>query len=135
MEKMTLICRRLWLHSAIQKMPDRYNTVLIDGGRQLSSGLRQKICLARAFYHAGDWLLLDEPTNNLDQQSVEAVLQLCVEFKLRGVGLVVATHDDRWQKIADEVVTLVDGVANVAQIKITNSTRRLDSVVAADFIA
>ena len=52
---------------------DGYETVVGDGGRQLSAGQRRRLALARAFLRDAPLVLLDEPTADLDPASAALV--------------------------------------------------------------
>ena len=55
----------------VRELPDGYDTLVGDGGRQLSAGQLQRIALARAFLRDAPFVILDEPTANLDPDSAE----------------------------------------------------------------
>jgi len=57
------------IHNDIIKMPMSYHSLISDMGAALSSGQRQRILLARAFYRDPDVLFLDEGTANLDPET------------------------------------------------------------------
>ncbi len=53
----------------IGKLPDTYSSLLgklFSGGQELSTGERQKIALARAFFRDAEIVILDEPASSLD---------------------------------------------------------------------
>ena len=59
----------------IRELPHGYDTLVGDGGRQLSAGQCQRIALARAFLRDAPFLILDEPTAKLDPESAELVTE------------------------------------------------------------
>lgn len=93
----------------IDELPQRYQTVVGEGGALLSGGQRQRLTLARAFYRRPRLLLLDEPTNQLDEATADAIYGSL--RKLPGSpSIVVVTHDDRAAlRYADELHTFSDG--------------------------
>jgi len=58
-----------------------------------SSGMEQRLALARAFLHDPELLLLDEPYTGLDPQAVRHLQDVLVRFHGRGKTIVVTTHD------------------------------------------
>ena len=70
-------------HSFIMSLPEQYNTVIRENANNLSSGQKQRIAIARAFYRNTPIILMDEPTASLDAESENEVKQalekLCYE--------------------------------------------------------
>ena len=56
-------------HSFIRRLPDGYNTVIADGGSNLSAGQRQLLCIARVMLCLPPMLILDEATSSIDTRT------------------------------------------------------------------
>ncbi len=83
---------------------------------QLSGGQQQRVALARALCTQPQFLLADEPTGNLDSHIGEEVIQLCLRARDRhGMGMIVATHDQRIADMMDHALLLEDGI--VTQVR------------------
>jgi heme exporter protein A len=76
-----------------------------DFAGELSSGLRARLQLAVATWHAPPLLLLDEPSANLDEAGRAILRRVVAEQRKRGLAL-VATNDTRDLEMCDERVTL-----------------------------
>ena len=72
----------------------------------MSGGQQQRVAIARALAHDPPLIVADEPTAHLDYVQVEGVLGLIRELAAPGRLVVVATHDDRFNPLADRVVEL-----------------------------
>jgi ATP-binding cassette, subfamily C, bacterial CydD len=92
----------------IRALPAGYDTIVGDGGRQLSAGELQRIALARAFLRDAPFVILDEPTANLDQESAEVVAE-AVERLRAGRTVLLAVHRPQLAARADRVVRLEAG--------------------------
>lgn len=80
-----------------------------DGGRSLSGGEAQRICIARALLDEERTIwILDEPTARLDAQTSSALIASVVRCAQRR-ALVVATHSSAWHGFFDEVIDLGRG--------------------------
>jgi ATP-binding cassette subfamily C protein LapB len=89
-------------------LPDGYETVLAEGGRQLSGGQRQAICIARAFVGDPKIIILDEPSSAMDNFSEQQLLN-----DLKGLlvdkTLILITHRGTLLSLVDRVVVFDSG--------------------------
>ena len=77
---------------------------------QLSGGEKQRVSIARALVNDPTLILADEPTANLDSKIGHEIMRLLQHIaKDRGRSVVIVSHDQRIQDIADRVLWLEDG--------------------------
>lgn len=78
--------------------------------RKYSLGMKQRLGIAAAIMESPELILLDEPTNALDQDGIDQITDLIRREKMRGILIVIASHDQHLlQQLADEVYTVTDG--------------------------
>lgn len=84
--------------------------ILDQKPHECSLGQRQRAAIARAVLTCAPYILLDEPTSALDQRNREILIDVLMETKVSGRGLLIVTHDERdFEEIADENFILEDG--------------------------
>ncbi len=71
------------LHEFIETLPEKYETVIGEGGARLSGGQAQRLALARAFLKGVPILILDEPTSSLDPET-ESLLEESTRRLMQG---------------------------------------------------
>ena len=77
---------------------------------QLSGGEQQRVAIARALAKKPSLLLCDEPTGALDYHTSKEILKLLEDVSRKyGNTVVMVTHNDALQNMADRVVKLRDG--------------------------
>lgn len=94
--------------SYIEKLPDGYNTVLSDGGINISKGQRQLITIARALLSDSPVLILDEATSNVDSRTEIQIRQAMDELTRNRTSFIIA-HRLSTIKNADLIIVLQDG--------------------------
>ena len=78
--------------------------------RKLSGGEQQRLALARALARAPSILFMDEPTASLDVAQTRIVEELIARIALRGVKIIMSTHDlGQARRLAQEILFLVGG--------------------------
>jgi len=97
-----------WL-SFVDELPDTWHTQLQREGHPLSTGQRQRLAIARAFYGNPRWVVLDEPNSALDESGEQDLLALLAQRKNLGCTLVVISHRQSVLNLADKVLVLDRG--------------------------
>ncbi|MEN9243675.1 MAG: ABC transporter ATP-binding protein [Gloeomargarita sp. DG02_5_bins_242] len=92
----------------IERLPDRYETLVGERGYRLSGGQRQRIALARAILRQPSILVLDEATSALDSESESLVQKALYEFQQNRTVLVIA-HRLSTIRNADQILVLEHG--------------------------
>jgi sodium transport system ATP-binding protein len=76
----------------------------------LSTGMKQKVNIARTLIHDPKVVIFDEPTTGLDVKAAEQILQVVEEQKAVGHTVVLSTHHmHEVERLADQVVLLHQG--------------------------
>ena len=103
-EEIKYVARLAMADHFIRTLPDGYDTVLKQGGDDLSQGQRQLITIARAFLADPSILILDEATANVDTRT-EVEVQKAMNTLLKGRTSIVIAH--RLSTIKNEDFLLV----------------------------
>lgn len=74
-----------------------------------SLGMRQRLGLAQAIMEGPRLLILDEPMNGLDNQGVEDMRRLLLDFRNRGVTILLASHNPLDVSLLCDQVFTIDG--------------------------
>jgi putative ABC transport system ATP-binding protein len=73
---------------------------------RLSGGQQQRVAFARALVYDPPLVLADEPTAHLDPAQADTILRLIRDMRRPGRLVVVATHDVRFDPLADQVLRM-----------------------------
>ena len=95
-------------HEFIERLPDRYATIVGERGIKLSGGQRQRVAIARAILKDPAVLVLDEATSNLDTES-ERLIEDAMEKLLVGRTTLIIAHRLSTVRRADRLVVLDRG--------------------------
>ena len=88
---------------------------------ELSGGEQQRVAVARALVLEPKVLLADEPTGNLDAKTGDSVFDLLQELNhIKGVTLIVVTHNLKLAENMTRQIQLVDGKALIEKARFTN---------------
>jgi ATP-binding cassette subfamily B protein len=85
------------------------DTMLQDGGRPLSSGEKQLVCIARAFAFNPDLIIFDEATSYMDSQS-EVKIHDAMKKLMEGRLSIIIAHRLSTVKSCDQILVLRDGL-------------------------
>ncbi len=97
-----------YAHDFITRMPDGYQTIVEEEGKNLSGGQRQRIAIARAILQQPRIVLLDEATSALDTESEQRVTQN-LDTVFAGRTILMIAHRLSSIRQADLIVVLDRG--------------------------
>lgn len=99
-EEIIEACKKAQIHDFIMNLPEGYETKASELGDNFSGGERQRLGLARAFLHQGDFIILDEPTSNLDSYNEKNIMDN-VKKQSNGKTVIIVSHRDSTFEHAD----------------------------------
>ncbi|MFA6104639.1 MAG: ABC transporter ATP-binding protein, partial [Victivallaceae bacterium] len=79
-KEITRIAKKAQIHEFIESLPEKYDTVVEEGGANLSEGQKQRISLARALLKDADIIILDEPTASLDNTTENSICEMLKNY-------------------------------------------------------
>lgn len=101
-------CRTAGIAELVAGLRDGYHTILGEQGMDLTTGLRQRIALARLLVQDPPILMLDEPAAALDSSSSDEFSR-ALEAALKGRTVALVSHDVRSAMKADRIFVLKEG--------------------------
>ena len=84
-------CKFAAAQDFIEKLPNKYDTIIGENGIKLSGGQKQRLSIARAILKDSSIILLDEATSSLDSES-EAVIQKAIENLTKNKTTLIIAH-------------------------------------------
>jgi ATP-binding cassette, subfamily B, bacterial PglK len=114
---------RAHLQDVIDKLPNKFNTIVGERGVRLSGGQRQRIGIARALYKNANILVFDEATSALDNKTEDSVMK-SIEALGKEITVIMIAHRITTLKKCTKVIELADGkIVNVGSYRdIINSS-------------
>ena len=112
MEEIVEAAKLAGLDEFITKLKDGYNTMLVEGGANLSQGEKQLLCIARIMLTKPPMLILDEATSNIDTRT-ELHIQEAFDKIMKGRTTFIVAH--RLSTITSADLILVMNKGNVIE--------------------
>ena len=102
--------RRAYILDYINSLPDKFDTMVSEGGNNLSGGQRQRIAIARIFLRKPKILILDEATSALDNTSEKHIQEEIEKMKEENNTTIIAiAHRLTTLKNCDRIIVLNKG--------------------------
>lgn len=110
LEEVEEASKKAYIYDYINELPDKFNSVISEGGNNLSGGQRQRIAIARIFLRKPKILILDEATSALDNTS-EKHIQTEIEKlqKENNTTIISIAHRLTTLKNCDKIIVLNKG--------------------------
>lgn len=107
-EQIEAAARAAHAHSFIRRLPQGYDTVIQNGGEELSQGQRQLLCIARVMLCLPPMLILDEATSSIDTRT-ELKIQSAFLKMMDGRTSFIVAHRLSTIREADVILVMRDG--------------------------
>lgn len=102
--------KKAYILDYINNLPEKFNSMISEGGNNLSGGQRQRIAIARIFLRKPKILILDEATSALDNTSEKYIQAEIEKMKLKNNTTIIAiAHRLTTLKNCDRIIVLNKG--------------------------
>ncbi len=107
-EEMIQAAKDAQAYDFIMALPDKFDTVLDQGGTNVSGGQKQRLCIARAMLRRPAILILDDSTSAVDS-ATEAAIRESFAQNLAGTTVILIAQRISSVRYADQILVLDDG--------------------------
>ena len=97
------------LKDYVLSLDDALDTDIYEAGKIMSTGQKQRLCIARALLRNVEIYLLDEITSNVDRENTRLILSYFKELSKDGKTIISVTHDKEYIPFADMTYELCSG--------------------------
>jgi len=108
MEEIKYATKQAYISSVIEKLPNKYETIIGAQGNNLSGGERQRIAIARALLSKAPILIFDEPTSSLDSESNNSIQETFNALK-SDKTIIMITHKLQFLEEYDRIIVMKNG--------------------------
>ena len=110
-EEIVRVCKLAQADGFIQEFPDKYETILDQGGTNVSGGQKQRICIARALLKKPKILILDDSTSAVDTKT-DALIRKAFREEIPNTTKIIIAQRITSVEDADRIIVLDDGKIN-----------------------
>ena len=110
-EELVRVCKLAQADPFIQEFPDKYDTVLDQGGTNVSGGQKQRLCIARALLKKPKILILDDSTSAVDTKT-DALIRKAFREEIPNTTKIIIAQRITSVEDADRIIVLDDGKIN-----------------------
>ena len=110
-EELVRVCKLAQADGFIQEFPDKYDTILDQGGTNVSGGQKQRICIARALLKKPKILILDDSTSAVDTKT-DALIRKAFREEIPNTTKIIIAQRITSVEDADRIIVLDDGKIN-----------------------
>ena len=110
-EEIVRVCKLAQADPFIQEFPDKYDTVLDQGGTNVSGGQKQRICIARALLKKPKILILDDSTSAVDTKT-DSLIRKAFKEEIPNTTKIIIAQRVTSVEDADRIIVLEDGKIN-----------------------
>ncbi len=107
-EECRMACRMACADEFIERFPDGYNTMLTQGGTNVSGGQKQRLCIARALLKDPKILILDDSTSAVDTATDAKIRAAMAQARPDMTKIIIAQRIVSVEH-ADRVIVMHDG--------------------------
>lgn len=101
-------CRLACTDEFIEKMPEKYNTYIEQGGSNVSGGQKQRLCIARALLKKPKVLILDDSTSAVDT-ATDAKIRKAFATEIPGTTKIIIAQRISSIQDADRIIVMDNG--------------------------
>ena len=109
LEEIKKYCKLAYIDEYIESLPNKYDTVLGEGGVNLSGGQKQRLSIARSLVKESKIILFDEATSSLDNESQDYIKKV-IDSLVKDHTIIIIAHRLSTIIDSDEIYIISNGV-------------------------
>ncbi len=110
-EEVQRVCRLAQADGFIREFPAGYNTMIVEGGNNVSGGQKQRLCIARALLKKPKILILDDSTSAVDTRT-DALIRQAFREEIPDTTKIIIAQRISSVEDADMIIVMDNGEIN-----------------------